>query len=277
MPIPAVCSWSLRPESPADLVSKLRECGLSAVQLALEPVRLWQWRPDETGSLLRASGVRIISGMMSTKGEDYTTLDSIKATGGVRPDQHWDANVRAAEGCSLLAARYGIPLVTFHAGFLPHEPGDPERVRMIERLHSIAEIFAARGISVALETGQEDAETLAAVLDTLNATLPSHARVGVNFDPANMILYGMGDPIAALRRLSPYLRQVHIKDASPTTTPGTWGEEKRMGDGAVDWPAFLATLKEAAYDGALVIEREAGESRVQDVAHAAQLLRSYMN
>lgn len=273
----AVCSWSLRPESPADLVEKVRACGLSAVQLALEPVRTWQWRPDETGSLLRTSGIRAVSGMLATKDEDYSTLESIKATGGLRPDQHWEANLRAADGCAIFAARYAIPLVTFHAGFLPHDPADPERARMIERLRAIADVFAARGVSLALETGQEDADTLSAVLDELNSGLAEKARIGVNFDPANMILYGMGDPIAALNKLMPHVRQIHIKDAVPATKPGTWGEEKRMGDGAVDWPAFMAVLKKASYTGPLVIEREAGESRVEDVAHAVGLLRSFLN
>ena len=84
-----------------------------------------------------------------------------------------------------------------------------------------------------------------------------HPAAGVNFDPANMILYGMGDPVAALRALEPHVRQVHVKDALPSATPGEWGSEVRAGTGRVDWPAFFAIARELGV--AFLIEREAGE------------------
>ncbi len=275
MPPLAVCSWSLRPDSPSDLVEKVRACGVGAVQLALDPLRTFAWRTEETASRLKHAGIHVLSGMMATKGEDYSTLDSIRETGGLRPDEHWEANLRAAEGCSLLAARLALPLVTFHAGFIPHEESDPERSRLVDRLRAVAEVFAARNVRIALETGQEDAETLASVLAELNEGLSSRAAVGINFDPANMLLYGMGDPVIALRRLLPHVRQIHIKDAVPAAKPGTWGEERPVGAGAVDWAAFFNTLRDSTFDGALVIEREAGEERVADVRKAADLVRSF--
>ena len=113
------------------------------------------------------------------------------------------------------------------------------------------------------ETGQETAETLAAFLRQLNAP-----RVGVNFDPANMILYDKGDPIAALRTLGPWLKQCHIKDARRTRVPGTWGEEVAVGTGEVDWPAFVAQLTALGFTGDLCIEREAGEQRIEDIRAA---------
>lgn len=272
----AVCSWSLQPESVVDLIAKCRSLGVSAMQLALDPVRLWQWRPDEVGSRCRAAALRMVSGMVAFKGEDYSTLETIKATGGVRPDATWAENLRIAEGDCLAALRLGLGLVTFHAGFLPHEAGDAERGVMIERLRQLAEIFAARNIRVAFETGQESAETLEHVLADVNAKLPARAHVGVNFDPANMILYAMGDPVEALRRLMPYVRQVHIKDAVPTKQPGTWGEEVAVGTGAVDWAGFFAALKEGGYRGALVLEREAGTDRMGDLRRAVEVVHQHM-
>jgi sugar phosphate isomerase/epimerase len=96
--------------------------------------------------------------------------------------------------------------------------------------------------------------------------------VGVNFDPANMILYDKGDPIAALRVLGPWLKQCHIKDATRTKTPGTWGNEVVAGTGEVDWPAFFRTLGELGFTGNLCIEREAGSQRVADITAARQLI-----
>src|SRR5262245_47799743 len=159
-----VCSWSLRPTGPEDLAEKVRACGLRAVQLALDPIRTRRWKEAETVVALRAAGVSILSGMMGMEGEDYSTLETIRATGGVRPDGAWTGNLVAAHANADLAKRIGLGLVTFHAGFLPHERGDRVRTMMIARLRQIAEAFAARGVAVAFETGQEEAETLLGVL-----------------------------------------------------------------------------------------------------------------
>lgn len=268
----AVCSWSLRPTSPQDLVEKCRACGIGAVQLWLDPVRERTWSPDLVGSLLRAEGIDIVSGMFAPKGEDYSTLDTIKATGGVRPDATWEANLKAAEADAILASRFGTGLVTFHAGFIPHDAKDAERGAMVDRVRQIAEVMAARNVRIALETGQEEVGVLLEALNTVNEGLPARARVGVNFDPANMVLYGMGDPVASLRKLAPHVMQVHVKDAVPAKERGRWGEEKVVGTGSVDWAGFFAALRAMKYTGPLVIEREAGEDRVADVIAARHVI-----
>jgi L-ribulose-5-phosphate 3-epimerase len=96
----------------------------------------------------------------------------------------------------------------------------------------------------------------------------------VNFDPANMILYGMGDPVDAVRTLAPRIAQVHVKDALPTRVPGTWGSEVRVGSGAVDWTAFVAALATIPATVRLAVEREAGSDRVGDIRAALDLLRA---
>jgi sugar phosphate isomerase/epimerase len=153
--------------------------------------------------------------------------------------------------------------VTFHAGFLPHEESDPTFAKLLERIEKIAALFATHGIALGFETGQETADTLAAFLRRLN-----RSNVGVNFDPANMILYDKGDPIVALRTLGPWLKQCHIKDARRTHVPGTWGEEVVVGSGQVDWPSFLRTIDGLGYRGPLCIEREAGEKRAAEIRAA---------
>lgn len=263
-----VCSWSLRTASPRDLADKVRACGLDALQLALDPIRTGAWSERETVETLRDAGVTILSGMMATKGEDYSTLDTIRRTGGLRPDATWPDNHSAAVANATLARRLGLSLVTFHAGFLPHDARDRERPVMLDRLRAIARVFADRGVRVGLETGQESSDTLLGVLRDLDE--PS---IGVNLDPANMILYGMGDPVAALRALAPHVVQVHVKDAVPSPVPGRWGEDVVAGTGAVDWPAFFDALRSVPTPCDLVIEREAGEDRVGDVRAAARLVR----
>lgn len=267
MPRLGVCSWSLRPTSPRDLVTKLEATGLRAVQLALEPLRTGAWSEAETVHELRAAGITLLSGMMETAGEDYATLDTIRVTGGVRPATTWERNRSSARENAALARRLGLRLVTFHAGFLPHDPRDTERAVMLGRLAEIARTFAEQGVAIALETGQESAATLLPVLAEL-----ASVKVGVNFDPANMILYGMGDPVAAFEALAPHVRQVHVKDALPTTQPGTWGTEVPVGTGKVAWERFLKLVRHHQPGIDLAIEREAGERRVEDIRSAKELV-----
>ena len=99
------------------------------------------------------------------------------------------------------------------------------------------------GVRLALETGQEDAETLLAVLEELGSD-----NIGVNFDPANMILYAMGDPVESFERLADHVMQVHIKDATKTETPGTWGAEVPVGTGEVDWEGFFGVMSAKGID-----------------------------
>jgi sugar phosphate isomerase/epimerase len=263
----AVCSWSLRPADPRDLMAQLQGIGIRRVQIALDPLRVspevWGGLPEVCAS----NGVELVSGMFGAAGEDYSTLESIRRTGGVAPDATWPENWRNIQAAAEISERLGLKLVTFHAGFLPHEPGDPMFQKLLQRLSLIADLFASKGIDLGLETGQETAETLGAFLQKLDKP-----NVGVNFDPANMILYDKGDPIAALQALGSWLKQCHIKDAVRTKAPGAWGKEVPVGAGEVDWQAFLRTLDKLRFQGNLAIEREAGEQRVADIRTARQYL-----
>ena len=142
-----ICSWSLRPADARELAAGVPKFGVRRVQLALDPIRENRpgWGEIETLHALAAEGIEIASGMMATAGEDYSTLESIARTGGVRPDATWGANLRAAQSNARLARRLGINLVTFHAGFIPHERG-PERVVMIRRLRSMVDVFDDCGV-----------------------------------------------------------------------------------------------------------------------------------
>lgn len=264
-----VCSWSLRPESRDDLVTKVRACGVDAVQLALAPLATRAFDLEKTVTALSRADIAVTSAMMSTVGEDYSSLDSIRRTGGVRPDEHWAANLENAERDARHARALGVSLVTFHAGFLPHDRRDSERAKLVSRLRTIVDVFAAQGVRVGFETGQETADTLIDFLAELD-----RASAGVNFDPANMILYGMGDPVAALRKLAPFVLQVHVKDARAARTAGEWGEEVTVGTGEVDWAEFFAVLDAAQPDVDLLIEREAGSNRVADIRVARELVRA---
>jgi sugar phosphate isomerase/epimerase len=196
-------------------------------------------------------------------------MDSIKRTGGVVPDATWEQNWKNIQETAALAEKLGLKLVTFHAGFLPHEESDPAFKKLLGRIAQIADLFAARGLELGFETGQEEAGTLKIFLQKL-----ARKNVGVNLDPANMILYDKGNPIEALRTLAPFLKQCHVKDANKTKTTGQWGEEVPAGTGQVDWKAFFRALKELNFGGWCCIEREAGTQRVTDIKTARKTVES---
>lgn len=266
----AVCSWSLQPTDPQDLVAKLIATGIRRVQLVLDPLRdapdIWGTAANE----LRQADIAIASGTFDCVGEDYSTLDSIRATGGIVPDATWEQNLKNIRAAAVIAVHLGIKFVTFHAGFVPHDPAAADYAKLLQRLRTVAEIFAAKEMTVGLETGQETAAALTALLGELKCP-----NVGVNFDPANMLLYDKGDPIQALRALKPWIRQVHIKDAIRTQVPGTWGREVTVGTGEVDWAAFFATLRDMNFAGDFAVEREAGSNRVEDIRAAREVILKF--
>jgi sugar phosphate isomerase/epimerase len=245
----------------------MKQIGLRRLQIALDPIRE---NPAVWGKFAeRASeaGLQCVSGMFGCVGEDYTTMETIRQTGGLVPNHTWAENWERIQQFAPLARSLKLRLVTFHAGFLPHDESDPEYEALQNRLRLTADLFAAHDIDLALETGQETAGVLKSFLEKLG-----RANVGVNFDPANMILYEKGNPIEALRTLGTFLKQCHIKDAKRTQTPGTWGEEVVVGRGEVSWREFFATLDELRFTGYYCIEREAGQQRVADIRAARQFV-----
>lgn len=265
----AVCTWSLRPQNPQDLGDQLEQVGVKRVQLALDPIRE---NPSVWGNCidaLRKRGIEVASGMMTCIGEDYSTLESIRVTGGLTPDRHWKGNLANFTANADIMAKAGVKMALFHAGFLPHDQADPNFAKMVKRLETVADLFASKGLTLVLETGQEPAAALLEILHKLN-----RPNVGSNLDPANMILYAQGDPVAAMKTLGNYVRNVHLKDATLTKVPGTWGTEVVVGTGEVNWKAFFAVLDEIGFAGDLCIEREAGEQRVVDIRQAKRFLEN---
>ena len=256
----AVCSWSLQPQNPQQLIDQLKTLGIPRLQIALDPLRteprLWSGFPD----LCAKHSIELVSGMFGTLGEDYSTMESIRLTGGLVPDATWEENWRNIPVLAELAHSLHLRLVTFHAGFLPHNEQDPAFATLLRRIQLVADVFAVKGIDLGFETGQETADSLLSFLTRLD-----RPNVGVNFDPANMILYDKGDPIRALQTLGPRLKQCHLKDAKKTRLPGTWGEEVPVGQGEVNWPSFFKTLEQTQFSGYLAIEREAGNQRLEDI------------
>ena len=265
-----VCSWSLQPRDTAHLVELVKQLGLEHVQLAMAPMLFLDDKRKhfELGQL-RSAGIKLTAGMLSFPGEDYSSIETIRRTGGYVPDDQWELRSRLSEQAAVLGADLGLKVVTTHVGFVPRK-GQPGYDKMLNRVRQVARGFGGHAIELGMETGQESASELLEFLDDLDTP-----NVFVNFDPANMILYGAGDPIDAIRTLGRHIRHVHVKDATGSNRPGdTWGEEVPFGTGQVGPQRFLAALDRIDYRGPLAIERSAGNQRMADVKAAIEALRS---
>jgi L-ribulose-5-phosphate 3-epimerase len=263
-----VCSWSLQ-AGLDEVVAAMKTIGVDHVHLAVGPA-LDAKEGQAYLTAVKQQDWTISCTMLGFEQEDYSTLDTIKMTGGVVPDASWPGNKALFEGAAKVTKDLGVPYLSFHAGFI--DESDPEKYQiMCQRLKSLADISADNGIMLLMETGQETAEELASFMKDLN-----HPALGINYDPANMILYDKGNPIEGLKVLAPWIKHIHIKDAIKTDTPGQWGAEVPWSQGQVNGDAFLAMLTEIGYKGTLAIEREAGDDRLGDIALAAKTLRQSM-
>ncbi len=259
-----ICSWSLGGVV-ADVATAMERLGVTHVHLDLRPAV----GPGAAAYLdaVQRQGWTISATMVGFPQEDYSTLATIRETGGVMPDDVWPANLRCFKEVLARTADLGVARLSMHAGFFDH--ADPERADAFrDRVWRLADLAGERGVQLLLETGQESAADLRSCLETLN-----HAALGINFDPANMILYDKDQPVQAVGVLGPWIRHVHIKDAVRTTVPGTWGAEVPWGDGQVGGAAFLAALQAAGYQGTVAIEREAGGKRLDDMRLALDRLQ----
>ncbi len=267
-----VCSWSLQVKSIPELKGLMDKLGIDVVQIACGDPHHASWdEGDAMPDAALASGIVMTGAMLGFPGEDYTTPETIKRTGGFGDPATRAERLERLKWALERTKALGLTDLTLHAGFIP-EPVDPARSAMLDTLARAGRLAADAGITMAVETGQETAELLRRTLDELKAP-----NLKVNFDPANMLLYDMGDPIRAVEILGPDIRSVHVKDARRTQTTGQWGQEVPLGEGEVNIPAFLRALERVGYRGPLVVEREVGDqaARLRDVALGLERLRRW--
>ena len=261
----SVCSWSLGND--LDKLNTLRDrTDLNHLNLGLGPAL----DGDKTYlPIVQNRGWEISATMLGFAQEDYSTLESIKVTGGIVPDDCWEENRKRTFDAIDMTAELGVQYLLMHFGFL--EMDDTEQTKKLcDRIRIIADRASQRKVQLLMETGQEAAAELRQLLELLN-----HPALVVNLDPANMILYNKDDPLDAVKTLAPWIKHVHIKDALRTETLGTWGREVVWGTGQVGADDFLKALKQINFTGALAIEREAGDNRLEDIITAVEILKRF--
>jgi sugar phosphate isomerase/epimerase len=206
-------------------------------------------------------------------GESYADIPTVSRTVGLVPSETRRERIDELKEIADFAKLLGVDKVGVHIGFVPHDRTTAEYRETLEIAREACDHLVKNGQDLHLETGQEPADVLLAFLKDVE-----RGNLFVNFDPANMILYGCGEPIPALRTLGSYVRSIHCKDATWSKQPGeTWGAEVPLGQGDVNFEAYLRTLKEIGYDGPLTIEREIPQEPARqkaEIAGAVELLEN---
>jgi L-ribulose-5-phosphate 3-epimerase len=187
---------------------------------------------------------------------------------GLIPRRSRQARIARMKEASDFAKKSGIPAVQTHCGFIPEDPNDSLYKEAVEAIREVASYCRKNGQQFRCETGQETPVTLVRCIQDIGLD-----NVGVNFDVANLILYGKANPVDAVELLGPYVQGVHAKDGLYPTGPKKLGEEVPIGKGKVNFPALIPRLKAAGYRGPLTIEREiSGPKQAEDIRAAKMFL-----
>lgn len=191
---------------------------------------------------------------------------------GIVPPATRARRLAALERGSDFARMVGVASVTTHVGFIPENISDPLYPGVVEAVREIASYCQDNGQQFWFESGEETPVVLLRTMQEVGAP-----NLGVNLDPANLLVYGKGNPVDALDIIGIYVRGVHAKDGEYPTDGRKLGVEKPLGEGRVNFPLLLAKLKAQGYDGALTIEREiSGPQQIADIARGKAFLEGIL-
>ena len=225
-------------------------------------------RTQEIKREFAAANVEITVVFVGFAEDDYSTVESVIETVGLVPMGQRSARLRETLEIADFAAELGVGAIGMHFGFVPSDTQDPEFAAVVAAAREICDHCAGMGQTFNLETGQETASKL---LEFINAV--GRENLAVNFDPANMILYGSGEPLEALELIGRHVKSVHCKDAKKRREPGQpWHADAPLGSGDVNIERFLRKLNALGYDGPLTVEREYSADQKADIEQALELL-----
>ncbi len=254
---------------PDQTVRMVSQLGVSCGQLGIHPSAILNneqvtaWK-----TALNTEGMEIVTVFASYLGESYASIPTVRETVGFVPSLTREVRETRTYECSDFALELGVSGLATHIGFVPEDRTDPEYIAVREMVRRVCDYCAQNDQIFALETGQEPARVLRNFIADVD-----RENLGINFDPANMILYGSGKPLEALETVRDHVVTVHCKDAKWPTELGQWGIETPLGEGDVCIDKFLTKLKEIGYGGPLIIEREiTGEEQQADIRAGIALL-----
>ena len=257
-----------------DEIKKVHDLGMTSCQITCWNDELFT---DENAKIITEAskefGVDISTFWCGWTGPCAWNFTEGPQTLGLVPEEYREMRLAQLKKGSDFAKKLGVENIATHVGFLPENPSTPEFKSIVEVLKELGTYVKENGQYFLFETGQETPITLKRTIEEVGT-----GNLGINLDPANLILYGKGNPIDALTVFGEYVRDIHGKDGNYPTTGSSLGEEKALGQGMVNFPAFVAKLKEIGYDGPITIEREiSGEEQIRDILMAKEMLENLIN
>lgn len=230
-----------------------RDLGVPTIQLHA-PHANSRTRANAEAFLKKLSdyGIQLTCVFGGFEGESYADIPTVVKTVGLVPPETRQERLKEMKEIADFAKLLGCNVVALHLGFVPHDTKAPLYAEVVGVTRQLCDHVKANGQNLHLETGQETAAGLVQFIHDVGRD-----NLFVNFDPANMILYGTGEPIAAVKHIGKYVRSIHCKDGKWAANPGKeWGQEVPLGQGDVGMENYLRALLEIGYDGPLTIERE---------------------
>jgi sugar phosphate isomerase/epimerase len=268
-----VMFWAGR--DPRETVREMKSLGVRAGQLGVPGELDLTGQAERWAEALREEDFTLVTVFCSYVGESYTDIPTVQRTVGFIPPATREERERRTIEVSEFAAAIGVGSIACHVGFVPHDMNDPDYQAVLGMVRRMCDYAVKNGQTFCLETGQEPADTLLNFFSDVD-----RENLGINFDPANMILYGTGDPIQALGVLASHILSVHCKDGEwpPKDVQGALGTEKPLGQGAVGMEQFIAKLRQIGYKGILAIEREVEDygQKLRDVRMGVELLQGIL-
>ena len=249
-----------------------QELGVPTVQIhAPHKATRTQAVADDFLAKCQNVGITVTAVFGGFDGESYADIATTARTVGLVPEETRAGRLQEMKEISDFAKTLGCDTVALHIGFVPE--GGESYENLLAGTRDLLDHVASNGQQLNLETGQETADHLLKFISDVQRD-----NLFINFDPANMILYGTGDPIEALKKVGHLVRSVHCKDATWAAEGSRgkeWGAEVPLGDGDVGMETYLRTLNDLGYTGPLTIEREIAHDRERqkaDIGAAVGLL-----
>ncbi len=255
-----------------DILAKFeqaRSLGLEGCQLSIWDTATYT---DEQAALIldaqAKTGLDITALWAGWSGPKEWNFTGGPATLGLVPPAYRGIRLEELLAASAFAPKIKVTDIITHVGFIPEDPADPDYNGTITALRHLAGVMQSRGQYFLFETGQETPVTILRAIEDIGTD-----NLGINFDMANLLLYGKANPVDALDVFGTYVRNVHCKDGEYPTDGKHLGREKALGQGRVNLPLIIKKLKELGYNGPLTIEREiSGDEQIRDIKAARQLL-----
>lgn len=261
-------------ETVAEKIKDVKKYGLESFQLCCWNMELMSDAYAEIiKNAAKNNNLEISAVWCGWEGEARWDFIDGYVTLGVVPVYFRKKRVANLKKGSDFAKKLGVCDLVTHMGFLPENPNTDEYREVVRTIREVAEYCKANGQYLLFETGQETPITLKRTIEEVGT-----GNLGINLDPANLLLYGKANPCDAVDIFGDYVRGVHAKDGEYPTSPYYLGEEKRIGDGRVNFPCLIGKLREHGYDGAITIEREIdGEKQIEDILYAKDFLGGIIN